>query len=252
MKTLKKHLFLAALFLLTPLAGAATYQGSWENETFGSSGALTIDLTVTATKVSGSFNLDGSVFGGGDPASIAFSTTLDINGSGKFKTLGTAIGDVTGTFLSDGSLTITITNIPGGFLSKTKFTGKFDLSNETFTGTYKVYAFDVLFATGDIEAHVHKAPILKVSRTVNVTGTRKTIEARVTTNVGIKSFKATTASLANITVTGTNPYQIKVTNLIEPEVRVKVTVTNTDGLSTSKTVKFVKSTTAASALKMLR
>jgi hypothetical protein len=97
---------------------------------------------------------------------------------------------VAGSFSSDGSLTVTITNIPGGVLSKTVFTGKFDLVKKTFAGTYKVYSMGVLFATGDIEAHVHLAPSLKVPGTVNFTGTSKTIQATATSNVGIKSFKA--------------------------------------------------------------
>lgn len=252
MKTLKKHMFLAALLLLSPLASAAIYQGSWNNKTFATTGGLTIDLTVSTTKVSGTFNLDGSVFGGGDPASITFNAPLNLDGTGNFKTLGTAIGDVAGTFSSDGALTLIVTKIPGGFLTKTVFTGKFDLSNETFAGTYKIYTMGVLFASGAIEAHVHKAPILKVPGTVNVTGTSKTIQATVTTNSGIKSFKATTTSMAHITVTGTNPYLIKVTNLTLATTSIKVIVTNNDGLSTSKIVKFVKLSPAAKALEMLR
>ncbi|MEO5916348.1 MAG: hypothetical protein ABIS50_19080 [Luteolibacter sp.] len=239
MKTLIKFIVLPAFLFLTPLACASLYEGSWKNKTFGSTGALTIDLTIKNSRASGSFDLDGPVFGGLNPPAIPFDFPVKANGSGKIKVNGTIMGDFNGTIDEDGNFSVTITNIPGA-LTEARINGVFDIKLEKLTADYVVDNAGGPYANGVVEAHVHKAPIVNVAKTVNVTGTTGKVQAKVVTNTTIKNIKASTTGIGNITIAGKNPYQITVKNLTVGTTPVKITVTNNDGLSTTKTVKFIR------------
>lgn len=241
MKTLKTLLFLPAFLLLPPLATASVYTGSWENKTFDTTGALTIDFKKTKTKVTGSFDFDGPVFGAGDPPAISFTAPLKSDGSGTFTVTGTGVGDLSGSFTAKGKLTITISNIPGGFLTEARINGKFDLKLEKFNATYQIDNAGGLFAEGVAEAHVPKAAVITVARKVNVIGKTAKTPVKVVANTGITSVKATTKANAKVTVKGKkSPYQLVVTRMNAASAKVTVTVKNADGFTSKKVVTFVK------------
>ena len=248
MKTLNQFVIGAALLLMAPLAPAATYTGSWNNTTFGSSGALTIEFEATAKLVTGSFDFDGPVFGGGDPPAIDFKAKRKPDGSGTFQTLGTGVGDITGSFDAEGNLELIIFNIPGGFLTQARINGKFDLELEDFNATYEIDDDDGLFAQGTAEAHVPKAPVLKIAKKVKVKGKVAKTNLKVTTNTNITSIQASAGKKAKVMVKGSNPYKIIVKNLKGAKATVVVTVTNEDGFTAKKSVKFVKSKSGAAVL----
>ncbi|MEO5716574.1 MAG: hypothetical protein ABIT37_24055 [Luteolibacter sp.] len=229
------------MILLTPITEASIYTGSWKNKTFGSSGALTVNLTLTKTNASGTFNLDGPVFGGGDPPAIPFNFALKSNGSGTFTFNGTSLGNVKGSVKPDGTLAFTITHIPGGFLTEARINGKFDLSLEKFAGTYEIDNSSGLYATGSIAAHAPKAPVIKAPGKVNVTGAKGEVTAKVVTNTNIKSLTVSADGNAKVTVSGKNPYLITVRKMTLSTTRLTITATNGDNLKTARIVKFVRS-----------
>lgn len=241
MKTLKSLLLLPAFLLLPPLATASVYTGSWENKTFSTTGALTIDFEIKKTSVSGSFDFDGPVFGAGDPPAIKFKAPLKSNGSGSFTVIGTGVGDIAGSFTSKGKLTITITNIPGGVLTAARINGKFDLALEKFNATYEIDNGGGLFANGVAEAHVPKPAVIKMARKVTVTGKTARTPITVETNTGITSIAADAKGTATVKVKGKkSPYQLVVSNMTGPTAKVTVTVRNADGFISKKVVRFVK------------
>lgn len=248
MKTLKTFLFLPAFLLLPPLATASVYTGSWENKTFGSSGDLTIDFEIKKGSVAGSFDFDGPVFGAGDPPAIKFKAPLKSDGSGSFKVTGTQVGDLAGSFTSKGKLTITITNIPGGLLTKAEINGKFDLKLEKFDATYEIDSTGGPFANGVAEAHVPKPAVIKMAKKVTVTGKTAKTPVKVETNTTLKSITADAKGKATVKLKGTkSPYQLVASNLTAPTVKVTVKVENADGFTSKKTVKFVKAASASAA-----
>ncbi len=241
MKTLKALILMAVMAFIAPLATAAIYAGSWTNKTFGSTGPLTIRLDITKTKVSGNFNLDGPVFGGINPPPIPFNVPLKSNGSGTFNVIGTLIGDIAGSFTSEGKLTIAITNVPGGTVTDASFNGSFDLTLEKFTGTYNVNGPGGPLANGVTEAHVPKAPTVKLARKVNISGSSGSAKATVLTNTTVASVTATTTSgTVRVKLVKPNVYRIIAKQMTAATTKVTVVVTNADGFKTTKVVRFVK------------
>jgi len=240
MKASIQSLIFAGLMVAAPIAMASTYVGVWKNKTFSTTGALKIEFNINASRVTGSFDLDGMVFGSFDPAAVPINVPLKPDGSATFKIKNTALGDFSGSYKPDGTLTVTITNIPAGSLTEARIKGKFDLKLETFHATYEIDDSGSLFANGTADAHVPKAPVVKVDKTVKFTGKSAGVRAKVVTNTKITSFKAATGSTAKVTVTGHNPYQIQVSKISAPITAVTITVKNADGFTTRKVVKFIK------------
>jgi hypothetical protein len=238
MKKNTHSLIAAVLCLAAPLADASIYTGTWKNSTFGSTGALKLNLTITKTNITGSLDLDGPVFGAGDPPPIPFNMKRKPDGSGSVNISGTPLGDIAATFKPDGALDMTMANIPG-FLDDATVKGRFDLKLEKFAAVYEINANGSLYAEGTAAAHVRKAPTIKVPKTVNVTGKSGGVTARVVTNTGIKSFTAKANAGAKVTVSGENPYQITVTKITKANTLVTLVATNSDGLKKIKEVKFV-------------
>ncbi len=229
-----------AVLILAPLASASVYTGAWNNRTFDSTGALTIDFEIGAKNVTGSIDFDGPVFGGGDPPAIPLNATLKNDGSGKFLIPGTAMGDLEGNFKADGSLTIVITNIPGGFLTEVNIIGKFNLKLESFTATYQIDNAAGVFATGDAEAHVPQKPSVTAPRKVTYSGKKGSATIKVATNTGIKSVTAKSNHSA-VKVSGKNPFKLTISKQQKKKTSVKVIVTNDDGFKTVRTITFIKS-----------
>ena len=240
MKTIASLLTVIVCSLLAPVTEAAVYLGSWKNTTFGSSGPLRIELVKGRTKVAASLDLDGPVFGSVDPPAIRFNAPLDSKGGGTFKVKGTPLGDLSGTFTADGKLTVVIVNIPGAFLTEFRFNGRFDLVKGTFKGTYEVDDSSGIYAQGVASAVVPKPPRITVPKTVKFSGKSATATAKVTSNTRITKVTATTPDGAKVTVTGKNPYRIKVSGITRKETKVTFKVTNASGKTAKKVVTFVK------------
>lgn len=240
MKTPLRIAIVCGALLLVPTTQAAIYIGSWKNTTFGSTGALKIDLTLKDSRAKGVLDVDGNVFGGADPPPIPFNFPFDPDKNGKFKITGTILGDLAGAYTTNGDLNVTITHIPGGFLTKVSIDSHIDLKLETFAATYQIFNSGGLYAEGTAAAHVHKAPAVKLAKTVNVDGKTGSTTAKVTSNTKIKKVVVGSPDGAKVTFTGDNPYLIKVGGLNQATTRVKFSVTNADKLTTTKTVKFIR------------
>ena len=119
---------LVLVLLLSPsataLAGlqaiAGHYVGAWTNLTFSTpsspdTGKAVINILISGTNASLVFNMDGPVFGQGDPPPITMPGTvqgetiqIDNKGVGIFGDIKGVVNGATGT------LAVTLTNIPGG------------------------------------------------------------------------------------------------------------------------------------------
>jgi hypothetical protein len=242
MKKLKILMLFVSFLSFDSVATASIYKGTWNNTTFvGSSGALTIDLKLKNSNVSGSFDLGGPVFGGNNPGVVEFDVQLEPNQSGTLEISGTDIGDIAGSFNKNGKLNITISNIPGGFLTEVRINGKFDLATQKFTADYEVDNAGGLYARGVAEAHVPQSPKVIVAGEVNFSGNKGAVEGTVHTNTSIQSVKATASDgNPNVTVIGKNPFRVEVKNISVPSFRVSIVVRNADGFQTTKVVKFIK------------
>jgi hypothetical protein len=100
------------------------YGGSWSNITYASTGAAVINISVTGTNAALTFDMDGGVFGGSDPAKITMPgyvqgnvIQIDNKGVGIY-------GDIKGAVDSAaGTLAVTLTNVPGGYIQYVTVTG---------------------------------------------------------------------------------------------------------------------------------
>ena len=240
MKTTLGILIAGMALLLAPSARSAVYTGTWKNTTFGSSGALKIDLTLKNNRAKGSLDLGGNVFGGIDPPAIPFDFPFNPNKAGNFKINGTVLGNFAGTYSKNGDLTVTITKTPGGFPKETRIDGKLDLKLQTFKATYEIDDNAGLYAEGTAQAHVHKKPVIKAPSEVKITGKTGEVNAKVVSNTKIKNVKASSPDGATVQVSGNNPYLIKAGKLNKPVNRVIFSATNADGLTQTKTIRFIR------------
>lgn len=240
MKTPLRIAILCGALFLIPAAKAAIYTGSWKNTTFGSTGALKIDLTLKDNRASGSLDIDGNVFGGADPPAIPFNFPFNPDKPAKFKISNTVLGTLSGSYAPDGRLDVVIRNTPGGFPKEARIAAKINLKLRMFTATYEIDDDSGLFAEGTAAAHVPTAPKIKTPARVEVSRKVKTISVKVVSNTKIKSFKVTSPDGAGLKVTGKNPYEVTVSKLTKPETRIIITAVNADGLKKSKTVRFVR------------
>lgn len=240
MKTTLGIIITCGSLLLGQSAGAAVYTGSWKNTTFGSSGALKIDVTLKDDRAKGSLDLDGNVFGGIDPPAIPFNFPFKPGKSGTFKVSGTVLGDLAGSYTKNGDLEVVIRNTPGGFPKETRIDGKLDLKLQTFKATYEIDDNSGLFAEGTAAAHVHKKPAIKAPAEVNVISKTGEATAKVTSNTKIKKVEASSPDGATVEVSGNNPYTIKAGKLTKATTRVIFRATNADGLTGSKTIRFIR------------
>lgn len=240
MKTTLRIAIVSGALFLNPAAQAAIYTGSWKNTTFGSSGALKIDLTIKDNRAKGSVDLDGNVFGGADPPAIPFNFPFTPNKAGKFKVTGTLLGDLAGTYTQDGGLNVKITNTPGGFPKETRVKAQIDLKLQTFKATYEIDDSEGLFAEGKAEAHVRKAPLIKTPSEVEVTKPTGKTSVKIISNVKVTQVAIDSPDGATIQVSGTNPFVITAGKLNRPVTRVVIRATNADELTRSKTVRFIR------------
>jgi hypothetical protein len=117
---------LAILSLVLPGAAraATVYVGSWTNTTFGSSGAASFVVDIAGADVSFTADLDGMVFGVGDPPAVTLTGTI----TGDVATVAVldhpTYGDMTGTFdLVTGAVEGLISDLPLTFIDRASISG---------------------------------------------------------------------------------------------------------------------------------
>ncbi len=244
MKALFKTLILAGALIAPSLASAATYTGSWTNNSAGTTGALTIEFSSDGVTVSGSFDFDGPVFGGFDPPAVAFSGLINPGtGLGSFSIIGDpTFGDITATFDTVGNLSFVIENVPGGFPDQFRLLGKFDLANETFSGTYEIDGSPGMTDfLGVAEAHVSRVPVIKAKNRVKFSGKRGKLSGSVIINSAIKDpIVKASGKPKKLVVRGKNPFRIILKQPSRPVTRVRIIVVSEDGLRARKVVKFIQ------------
>lgn len=119
---------LASIAQAQPSVLAGRYNGTWTNTTFGSTGAIRMELYVRPVSGSRQFvvriDADGNVFGGGDPG----GSTINLNQVNATTWSGTLNGDpkygnVTMSITNTGNVTVSGTSVPGGIISSYTATG---------------------------------------------------------------------------------------------------------------------------------
>jgi hypothetical protein len=128
-------------------AFAGTYNGSWTNRTFNSTGSVTavIALDRATMTVSATVTVGGNVFGGPPPAPETFAGKLGDLGSLGFSGHSPTFGDFTVT--SNGpAFVMKAQNVPGGRVDHFEADGL--LTGTTINCTYKVFLKDGTTADG--------------------------------------------------------------------------------------------------------
>lgn len=109
--------------LVAQLAG--TWTGGWVNTTFGSNGSatMTISADTIAQTFSASLDLNGNVFGLGDPPAQSFSGPYTPAGGATINATSDLFGTLSVTVSSTGQISGTATPAPGGAITKIDLTG---------------------------------------------------------------------------------------------------------------------------------
>ncbi len=95
------------------LVFAGEWSGAWNNDTFGSTGAITLSIVVNEDGTwSATLDIDGPVFGANDPTARTVSGTYDASGATGQLQGDDVFGDVTLSATLDGTIVIAATNIP--------------------------------------------------------------------------------------------------------------------------------------------
>ena len=125
-----------------PPALVGNWSGGWANNTFGTSGSATLAASadVVAQSFQATVDLDGSVFGMGNPAPLTFSGPYGASGadvtiaSPLFGTLALQVSPT-------GQISGNATNVPGGAILRIDFAG-------TWTATTINIAYTITFVGG--------------------------------------------------------------------------------------------------------
>ena len=114
----------AFVALETQTAVNATFAGSWNNTTFGSTGSASLTITGDSYNqtYSGTSIVNGNVFGGAPPPAELYANIFTPSG-GTYTTHSSFYGDVTITALPNGTITGTAENVPSASVSRATFTG---------------------------------------------------------------------------------------------------------------------------------
>ncbi len=124
---------------VTDWAGA--HSGQWNNTTFGSSGSITLTITIDVPSQTGTLTMDlgGGVFGGGDPPPETFTGPLTASGGFADTSTSPLFGERTVTVTSDGTISLRAYNVPSAFIAYLTLDGFFTPQGG-FTGAYEVGA----------------------------------------------------------------------------------------------------------------
>ena len=122
---------------LSPELFQGSYTGSWNNNTFGTTGGafLSQGIVQSTQTVLAQLTLTGNVFGGSAPAPMVFVGTYNANG---FTSTGTSafFGLVTMTVSTTGAWTMTANSVPNSPVSSFSITGT--ARPEGFSGIYTI------------------------------------------------------------------------------------------------------------------
>lgn len=119
----------------TALALEGSYEGEWNNTTFGSTGP--VELVISVDEAGGfaivTLDLGGNVFGGSDPDPVLWEVDLL---TGELFSGDDLFGQTTAEFAEDGSFTLTAPEVPGlGLEMIVEGTASGDAG---FSGTYTI------------------------------------------------------------------------------------------------------------------
>jgi hypothetical protein len=126
---------------------AGSWSGTWKNNTFSTQGTETMSVTVDTVAQTMNITLDvnGSVFGGSDPAPETLSTTYTLTGATFTKT-SPVFGNLTLTITPAGTLTGSATSVPAGSINRVDFTGT--ITPTLVTVNYTITFTSTATATG--------------------------------------------------------------------------------------------------------
>ena len=135
---------------MTPSAAAkltGNWSGTWKNNTFSTQGTETMAIAVDTVAQTMNITLDvnGSVFGGSDPAPETLSTTYALTGATFTKT-SPVFGNISLSITPAGTLTGSATNVPGGSITRVDFTGT--VTPTLITVNYTITFSSTATATG--------------------------------------------------------------------------------------------------------
>jgi hypothetical protein len=128
-----------------------TFKGTWNNKTFATTGAMTWIMSAdeTARTVTIDVTVGGNFFGG--PGAPGEKIVLTHLATGTIQGTSPAFGSISGTVTPDGTLTITLAQIPGGVIKQVDVTGKFT-GGDSISIDYSVtFAAGGSKATGTVE-----------------------------------------------------------------------------------------------------
>lgn len=119
-------------------AQTVSQEGEWVNTSFGSSGPLFIDFTLTPTTYSFTVDPDGFVFNAPDPDAVNTSGLREPDGSVILNIANDpTFGNITGTILADGTLqNVLFSDIPNPNIFNMTVEG--DIGVAESSGTYLV------------------------------------------------------------------------------------------------------------------
>jgi hypothetical protein len=141
----------AALAIANALAGR--YTGTWHNDTFNTSGALELDITVDPNQkvVHTTITLGGNVFGGSAPPSETIDIPINAAAPGQSVNATSAFfGPITLAIQPDGSLIVDAPNVPGGVVGALHAT--FSRTPTGLHGTYQLtFAGSTNTASGTVD-----------------------------------------------------------------------------------------------------
>jgi hypothetical protein len=130
---------------------SGNWNGTWRNTTFGSTGTVTAVVSGDTVAQTARITLDvnGNVFGAGDPAAETFNGTYTPGQGATITQTSARFGNVSLTFTAGGTFTGTCTNVPVAGISRFDFTGSMTTStaNLTYTVTFTSGATAVGTAT---------------------------------------------------------------------------------------------------------
>jgi hypothetical protein len=126
---------------------AGNWTGTWKNATFSTQGTETMTIAVDTVAQTMNITLDvnGSVFGGADPAPETLTTTYTLTGA-TFSKSSPVFGNLTLTISPAGTLSGAATSVPTAGISRVDFTGT--ITPTLITVNYAVTFTNTTIATG--------------------------------------------------------------------------------------------------------
>lgn len=120
--------------LFNPVPYIGTYAGNWNNLTFSTTGSATMDVAADTTAKTASMVLDlnGNVFGGGDPPAVTMNGTYN-NAQMTVSATNTLFGNMTFTVDSNGHISGSAPNVPGPNVDSITFNGTITATGANLT-----------------------------------------------------------------------------------------------------------------------